>query len=84
MIDLAGDVEMVTVAVGCEAVTGDALLDTGDGGVGAGLFLRVRVIGFGLSGCGLQLKFTECKTAVRTFPTEGKMLTYFQADRLSW
>ena len=48
-VGLAGEVEMVTVAVGCEAAIDGGLLDTGDGGVGAGLFFRVRVIGFGLS-----------------------------------
>lgn len=49
-----GDVERVTtVDVDCEL---ELLMEVIAGGVGAGLFLRVRVIGFGLSGKGLKRK----------------------------
>lgn len=49
-----GDVETVTtVDVDCEF---ELLMEVIAGGVGAGLFLRVRVMGFGLSGKGLKHK----------------------------
>lgn len=52
-----GDVEMVTVDPECELLELlTAAADGGVGGVGAGLFLRVRIIGFGLSGRGLKIK----------------------------
>lgn len=41
---------MVTVAVGCEVIAVGCEVAAGDGGVGAGLFLRIRVVGLGLSG----------------------------------